>query len=305
MPKVSAVIVTHNRIGELAHAVESVVGQTYPDIELIVVNDASEDGTKEYLDRLEADGVCQAINLETSGGAARARNLGVAASTGELVAFLDDDDWWHPTKIAEQVPLFDACDNVGAVYCAMRMVFDRTCYVQTKPSEKYRGFIGNDIFTSMLATSSAMMYSRTAFDEVKGFDERLTHWQDMELNLRVAQKYGVDFVPKPEVDVFVSTSATRLSNQYDAWLLAVTYIRRKHAAEIQNLTREQKQQFDRMCEEDRINRLYKSGQRGKWWRASLDYFSRHPSVGRLLQLITAHDQLWLWKPLLPKYAEPA
>ena len=303
MVKVSAVVVTHNRVKELSRAIESVRAQTYADVELIVVNDASDDATMDYLDRLEADGVCQAINLETSGGAARARNLGVAASSGELVAFLDDDDVWHRTKIAEQVPLFDS-PGVGAAYCAMRMVFDGAKCVVTKP--KYRGLLGDDIFTTMLATSSAMMYTRRAFDAVGGFDENLTHWQDMELNIRVGKSYAVDFVPTPLVDVFANTtSSNRLSNQYDAWLKAVAYIRRKHAAEIRRLPRAQRIKFDRMCEEDELSRLYNSGQRGKWWRKSLSYFTRHPTPGRLLQLITVHDQLWLWKPLLPAYSLPA
>ena len=306
MVKVSAIVVTHNRVKELSRAIESVCGQTYADIELIVVNDGSDDGTKDYLDRLEADGVCQAINLDTSGGAARARNLGVAASMGELVAFLDDDDVWHRTKIAEQVPLFAASANIGAVYCAMRMVFDGAKYVATKPNEKYRGFIGNDIFTTMLATSSAMMYTRAAFDAVGGFDENLTHWQDVELNIRVGESYAVDFVPRPLVDVFASTaSSARLSNQYDAWLKAVAYIRYKHADEIRRLTPQQKTKFDRMCAEDELTRLYNSSQRAMWWRKSLSYFTRHPTPGRLLQLVTVHDQLWLWKPLLPSYSRPA
>jgi len=303
MPRVSAIVVTHNRVGELPDAVRSVLGQTYPDIELIVVDDASEDGTKEYLGRLAADGKARVIDLETSGGAARARNLGVSASGGELVAFLDDDDRWHPTKIAEQVPLFDASDNVGAVYCAQRMVFDRVKYVDTKP--KYRGFVGADIFTTMLGTSSAMMYSRAAFDGVGGFDVNLTHWQDMELNLRIAQRFAVDFVPHALVDVFVNTKATsRLSNQYEAWLPAVRYIRRKHEAEIRGLTGGQKKKFDAMCAEDGLNRLYSSGQRWRWWKNLLAYFFRHPSPGKLLQLIIGHDQLSLWRPLLPMYRGP-
>ena len=300
MPKVSAIVTTHNRVGELPHAVGSVAGQTYLDIELIVVNDASEDGTKDYLDRLEADGVCRAINLETSGGAARARNLGVSVSHGELVAFLDDDDRWHPTKIAEQVALFDSGDNLGAAYCAQRLVFDRTRYLVTKPT--YRGFIGTDIFTTMLATSSAMMYSRAAFDAVRGFDENLTHWQDMELNMRIAMAYAIDFVPHALVDMFVDTTAKqRLSNQYDAWLAAVGRIRGQHDAEIRGLTKQQRVKFDRMCEEDGLNRLYTSGQRGKWRRKLLSYFLRHPSPGLFLQLVTGRNQLALWKGLLPKY----
>ena len=303
MPKVSAIVVTHNRIGELPHAVESVLGQTYADIELIVVDDASEDGTKDYLDQLAAEGKARVITLETSGGAARARNLGVSASSGEQVAFLDDDDCWHPTKIAEQVALFDSTDNLGAAYCAQRMVFDRTRYVVTKP--KQRGFIGAEIFTTMLGTSSAMMYSREAFDAVRGFDVNLTHWQDMELNVRVALAYAIDFVPSALVDVFVDTTATRrLSNQYDAWRPAVGYIWRKHDAEIRALTKQQRTKFDRMCEEDGLNRLYSSGQHRKWWTKSLSYFLRHPSPGLFLQLITVRNQYDLWKGLLPRYDGP-
>jgi len=299
MPTVTAIIVTRNRVAELGRAVRSVVAQTYPDIEIIVVNDASEDGTKQFLDGFQARGVARVINLEKREGACRARNLGVAASHGQLVAFLDDDDWWHPTKIAEQVPLFDAPD-VGAVYCAMRIVFDHERYVVTKPTR--RGHIGNDIFTTMLATTSAMMYSRGAYDAVGGFDEDLTHWQDLELNIRIAQNYAVDFVPQALVDVSSdTTSTTRLSNQFDGWLVAVHHIRAKHASEIAGLSAAQRTKFELMCADDGLNRLYNAGQRRRWWRSMLALFMRHPSFSRFTQVVTAHDQLDMWKWILPKY----
>ena len=98
---VSAIITTHNRKDLLKRAIDSVFAQTYPNIELIVVDDASNDGTSEMCDDNRINYIF-IPKLESHGGN-YARNLGIKASKGEYCAFLDDDDYWLPTKIEKQV----------------------------------------------------------------------------------------------------------------------------------------------------------------------------------------------------------
>ena len=102
MPFVSVVIPTHNRASFLEEAASSVLEQTFDDLELIIVDDASTDGTANILDRLaDQDRRVRIIRRETSsGGPAVPRNEGIGMATGEMISFLDDDDRWHPERVA-------------------------------------------------------------------------------------------------------------------------------------------------------------------------------------------------------------
>ena len=104
-PLVSAVIITHNRKDLVQGAIASVLNQTYPNIELFVVDDASADGTKELLQkraREEGFNYIYIPQAESKGGN-HARNIGIQKSHGEYIAFLDDDDEWLPEKTEKQV----------------------------------------------------------------------------------------------------------------------------------------------------------------------------------------------------------
>src|SRR5262245_24547581 len=102
MPLVTVVIPTHNRAGRVRSAIESVLHQTYADFEIVVVDDASEDGTENTV-RGVLDPRVRYIRHAVARGDAAARNTGIRNSTGEYVAFLDDDDEWLPEKLRFQV----------------------------------------------------------------------------------------------------------------------------------------------------------------------------------------------------------
>jgi len=101
-PLVSAIIPTYNRAHVICDAVESILAQTYREIEVIVVDDGSKDDTlprlKQYGDRIR-------VVSQANAGPAAARNRGIAVAQGELIAFLDSDDLWLSTKIERQVAL--------------------------------------------------------------------------------------------------------------------------------------------------------------------------------------------------------
>ena len=103
-PLVSAILPVRDRAAWIARAVDSVLAQSHPAIELIVVDDGSTDGTAAVLDRFGA----RMVRLRTPGaGAYAARNLGIAHARGDLVAFIDSDDAWHPGHLAALVPRFE------------------------------------------------------------------------------------------------------------------------------------------------------------------------------------------------------
>src|SRR6056297_1668487 len=116
-PTVSVIVPTYNRADALPRTVESVLGQTLDDLELIVVDDASTDDTPAVIDDYDDDRV-QFVQHERNQGASAARNTGIDRAEGDYVAFLDSDDVWRPTKLEKQVQtLARRGDDWVAAYC--------------------------------------------------------------------------------------------------------------------------------------------------------------------------------------------
>src|ERR1051325_6685298 len=106
-PDISVVLATYNRAARLPRAIASVLAQEGARFELIVVDDASTDGTRAYLATL-SDPRIRAVHAEPNGGPSAARNLGLQAARAELVAFLDSDDAYRPGRLARPLPRFAA-----------------------------------------------------------------------------------------------------------------------------------------------------------------------------------------------------
>ena len=122
--RVAIIIVTHNRAGLLREAIESVLAQTYPHIEITVVDNGSTDDTGAVVNAYA--GRVRYFKQDNQGVAA-ARNVGIEVSTGDYVGVLDDDDTYLPTKIERQVAILDAHPELGLVHCR---------YVSTDPNGK-------------------------------------------------------------------------------------------------------------------------------------------------------------------------
>ncbi|MBE7551501.1 MAG: glycosyltransferase family 2 protein [Anaerolineales bacterium] len=116
-PKVSVLIPTYNGADFLGEAIQSVLGQTYPDVELIIVDDASPDHTAEVVRQFDDPRLTYIVHPENR-GADVARHTALQASSGELVAFLDQDDFFHPEKLQAHVVFFEGHPDVGFTYNA-------------------------------------------------------------------------------------------------------------------------------------------------------------------------------------------
>ena len=140
---VSAIIVTHNRLPLLKRAVKSVENQTYDNIELIVVDDASDDGTNIYGDELIKRGYKYLyIDKEHSKGGNHARNVGIKNSTGEYIALLDDDDYWKSYKTEKQVNYLNEHPEYGMVYSGLDFDYQNKLYnFSVYPNEIFSGDI--------------------------------------------------------------------------------------------------------------------------------------------------------------------
>ena len=115
---ISVIIPTYNRRDKVTYAVKSVLDQTYSNIEVIIIDDASTDNTEAEIKKIKDDRI-RYIYLEKNHGAAGARNVGIKEANGTYIAFQDSDDIWEKEKLQIQIDKMAGNDNVGLVYCAM------------------------------------------------------------------------------------------------------------------------------------------------------------------------------------------
>ena len=199
MARVSVVIPSYNCARYLAAAIESALAQTHNDTEIIVVDDGSTDETPAVAERYEK----QIIYIRTANrGAGAARNLGIRASKGEYLAFLDADDWWEPTKLAEQLRELERDESVGLVYTDMRVHYDDGTTLESFLSTKHlasSGYIFDQLIQSQFVFPSTTLLRMSCVREVGPFDESMRSLEDCDFLLRVCYKWKVALVRKPLV----------------------------------------------------------------------------------------------------------
>ncbi|MGH7146276.1 MAG: glycosyltransferase [Nitrospiraceae bacterium] len=195
---VSVVMATYNYGRYLPQAIESVLAQTYRDWELIVINDGSTDDTDEVM---QPYALMANIRYYTkpNGGQASAKNFGIRLARGEYVAFLDADDWWHPTKLAKQVRLFENNDRVGVVYSGMRAVNSEGEELQFGKAKYFRGRVLEHLFGENFVPFSSSMVRRALLEKEGMFDESLEMGIDYDLWLRCSLVTEFDYVPESVV----------------------------------------------------------------------------------------------------------
>jgi len=184
-----------------ARAVDSAFAQTLAPLEVIVVDDGSTDDTRRIAERY-ADRPFLYLRNDTSQGAAAARNRGIEAARGELVAFLDSDDVWLPEKLERQALLLTQQPDVAAVYCRHE-VEEEQRGTRAAGGRLFRGDVRAELIGGWCpATTSLFMVRRSALREVGGFDERLRSFHDYDLWLRLSERHRFDYVDEPLVRFF-------------------------------------------------------------------------------------------------------
>lgn len=197
---VSAVIPAYNRRRQLLEAVQSVLQQTSPVDELIVVDDGSEDDLSDVQKLVEQSG--HTWLRQDNRGPAAARNLGAAHAGGAFLAFLDSDDRWLPEKIEKQLDYFERYETRRACQCNERW-FRRG--VRVNPKKFHRMPDGEAFFASLercVVSASAVMLRRSLFEELGVFDERLRVCEDYDYWLRLAAKFPIGLIGEELVEKF-------------------------------------------------------------------------------------------------------
>jgi glycosyltransferase involved in cell wall biosynthesis len=216
-PRVSVVIPTHNRAHLLGAAIASVIRQTFQDFEIIVVDDASSDGTEEVA-RNMVDERIRYVRHSTRRYVSAARNSGVLTARGELLAFLDDDDEWLPAKLERQVAVLDACAPVvGGVYTGFHMIERATGKTLGTITPTMRGHILHELcHQNCIGTASTMMLRRECLQEVGLFDETVDYGEEYDMWIRVARRYEFTYLEEPLVRY--SVHPAQLSTDYSAMI---------------------------------------------------------------------------------------
>lgn len=192
MPKVSVIIPTYNRSSLISAAIGSVLSQTYIDYELLVIDDGSTDATAEIVRGIQSDKL-RYVYQENLGRSA-ARNHGIRLAEGEYIAFLDSDDLFTPTKLAEQVRFLDNNADYGLVYSYAMTVDENGNHLQEC---YYEGNLSGYIYPQMLflknnvITTPTVMVRAQILAETGGFDETMDICEDLDLWCRIARRHNV------------------------------------------------------------------------------------------------------------------
>ncbi|MBQ8200339.1 MAG: glycosyltransferase [Clostridia bacterium] len=214
---ISVIIPTYNRCELLLRAAESVLRQTYADLECIIVDDASVDGTEAAVRSL-TDPRVRYVRQERNAGACAARNRGVDMARGEYVAFQDSDDVWHADKLEKQLALLVAT-GADVVACGMhRIGADGTVTIFPVGVPEGQLTLDRLLFENLCSTQ-CMMGKTEAFRSIR-FDEDMPRLQDWDVMLRLTEQCRVYFKPEPLVDVHLQPDS--ISSQPGKLLTALT-----------------------------------------------------------------------------------
>ncbi len=224
---VSVVLPTRNRAEHVHRAIASVLGQTVRELEVIVIDDASDDGTAAAVEGLaKADRRLRLIRHDEPRGAAGARNTGIEAAKGAVVAFLDDDCIWAATKLEKQLPRL--APDRGVVYSRQAIRYQGRWIVEGAPGAEH------DALAALLRTNyvgtPSLLVRRELFRQVGGFDEALPRLQDWDLALRLARCTRFAYVPEILVKGWQGDQG--ISQDRDALVTAAERMVERHAAHL-------------------------------------------------------------------------
>lgn len=199
--RVSVIIPTYRRVNYLKEAVKSVLSQTYKSFEIIIVND--DPSQKEEIDvALSGFENLQIIHHDQSKGGNASRNTGVKNAKGEILAFLDDDDFWLPNKLEAHVKAHDHESSVGLVYSDCNYVYNNRL-IKDKFS---RSILPSDVKKAMSkgifcpVSTSIVSIKTECVSNLGLFDEQLVSFQDWDFWFRISHSYNFYHVPEVLVE---------------------------------------------------------------------------------------------------------
>jgi len=194
MSRITVVIPAYNGVRRyLAKALDSVLAQTHREVDVIVVDDASEDDTADLVRRYSVRYVRHPVNR----GQAAARNEGARHASTDFLAFLDQDDLWEPTFLEETHAALIRNPEAAIVHTDGYQVSEGNEILHYDAAMKWAPTITQLLRGGHDAATSGSLFRKRCFDALAGYDESLPIWEDIDLAIRVYQRYPVVHLPKP------------------------------------------------------------------------------------------------------------
>jgi glycosyltransferase involved in cell wall biosynthesis len=195
---VTVVIPTSDRACLVVEAIESVLRQSYRDLEVVVTDDGSTDGTPACVRAFGTP--VRYLRLARGGRPGRTRNHGIEVARGELIAFLDDDDLWETDKLARQIELMDR-EGLNLVYTGRRVLFGDGSQPDTviSPAPASPDRLLDVILQGHFPSLCTLLVRKDLLQQINGFDETLATGEDLDLYLRLAPIARAGGVPSPLV----------------------------------------------------------------------------------------------------------
>lgn len=222
--KISVVIPTYNRARLIESSVKSVLSQTYQNLEVIVVDDASTDNTAEVVKAI-SDSRVKYVRLEKKSRACAARNKGIEQANGKYIAFNDSDDRWLPEKLQRQYDFLKE-SNADIVLCKMKCFDDGGEFLHIFPTRNsssridYKSLLQYNCASTQTFFGKAECFNETPFDPV------MPRMQDWDEALRLSQKYAVFYLDDVLVNTFIQ--ADSISAHPEKGLAAMERLFEKH-----------------------------------------------------------------------------
>jgi glycosyltransferase involved in cell wall biosynthesis len=199
MPQVSVIIPAYNAMAYLPETLQSVLGQSFQDFEVLIINDGSSDGIEEWAKTIQDRRV--RLISQVNQGLSGARNTGIYRSQSDYIAFLDADDLWASTKLEKQARCLEAHPDVGLVYTWTALINEvgiptGRIFVNHAEGEVWQSLILHNIVES----GSGAMVRRECFATVGIFDRNLRSFvEDWDMWLRIAARYPFKVIKEPLV----------------------------------------------------------------------------------------------------------
>lgn len=224
---VSVIIPLYNRENTIQRAVDSVLNQTYTDIEVLVVDDGSTDHSvlmlHKYIDDDRVKVFCQKQNR----GANAARNRGIREAKGEYIAFHDSDDAWVPDKLEKQLKCMET-ENYDVCFSSFKRFFTNSSQVVPDISEQLSSIVVRErLKTGNVVGTPTLVVHRNVVKAIGMFDEEMPRLQDYEYAIRIAKKFDFGFVNEPLVMEYQTEGC--ISSNQESLHRAYALLLKKHS----------------------------------------------------------------------------
>lgn len=223
---ISIVMPTYNREKTIKRAIDSILNQTYKDFELIIVDDNSNDNSKNIIKSIDDDRIIY-IKNDFNKGANESRNIGVKIAKGEYVAFQDSDDEWLENKLENQLKELQNT-NSDVVACSLYRVNKDKKEIIPKRNIKDKDVYERLFFGNFISTQT-ILGKKDCFVEEK-FDSMFPRFQDWEVMLRITNRYRFHFINKPLVNVYVQEDS--ISNDITKAIKALNMLLEKYRKQL-------------------------------------------------------------------------